>query len=104
MTDQQIIERLAEFLGWELTDAYNNGVECDLMVKRGDKYDLIGSPLKSWDTWRQVEEKIMEDEELTKKWFFHLASIEFPKEIPCMVILKADLPTRCNALISVLKS
>lgn len=51
---------------------------------------------EDWCYWRRIEERIMEDEDLKIKWL-----MAFPNQFEYM---KADLPTRCKALISVLQN
>jgi len=63
---------------------------------------LIGAwnPLKDWNHWRQVEEKIMEDGDLFGKLVMSFGKDLFGQNI--IKYLQADLPTRCKALCSVL--
>ncbi len=127
MTEQQKIERLAtEVMGWgkkhvkdnpelsfqwwsdgEPTFKYWKDVtvgEVDDMVHNSmvpeqadDIHALMWNPLTDWNHWRQVEEKVMEDERL-KAWFF----ADFCDEIE--TYLQADLPTRVDALLAALDS
>lgn len=64
--------------------------------------------MMDWNHWRQVEEKVMERDENLVLWErFMEAIVEFNETHPSWNELwnthKADLPTRCKALVSVLK-
>lgn len=59
-------------------------------------------PLTSWDDWRMVELKIMEDEELEFEFLSEIdVGLEDHSHI-CAKFLKADLPTKVSALLKVL--
>jgi len=124
MTDTEIIERLAEFMGWKAEECEQHMLKQGLYEHLGSKLcwstgkmiktsgtrpdwkeqvDYNWNPLKDWNHWRQVEEKLMEDWRLMRKFFesyqdgyaqFRNDSIE--------KYLQADLPTHCKALVSVL--
>ena len=105
ITDQEIIQRLALFMGWT-SDISNHGVPSWKFLINDNDYQWIDkrfwNPLSDWNHWRQVEEKVMEDEELWEKyWNMLWADNGFNNVLAGM---KADLPTRCKALISVLNS
>jgi len=62
------------------------------------------NPLTNWNHWRQVEEKVMEDEELwgaLVKECSASATRYLEKWSPYEYIM-TDLHTRCKALVSVL--
>lgn len=110
MTDQQIIERLAEFTGVNL-DTYgmrfyneSNPAGDTVDLGKDDVKILLGSwnPLKDWNHWRQVEEKVMEDESLFHLWITRID--QPPASSVSWHYAKADLPTRCKSLVSVLPS
>ena len=73
MTEQQTIERIAEWMGWK---------------------ELIWQDF-DWNAWRQVEEKLMEDEELWKRYM-----IRFSKSIT--TYMQATLSKRIDVLLSAL--
>ena len=103
LTDQQIIERLAEFMGWTklYTDrGFDWKGEYKIMADGND-----WNPLQDWNHWRQVEEKMMEDVGDNDTYYReYLKYFECPNADDCIVLyMKADLPTRCKALVSVLQ-
>lgn len=55
--------------------------------------EIDWNPLSSWDDWRRVEERVMEDEELWEKF-----ADRFPGDFPIDTYMRADLPTRAKAL------
>lgn len=55
------------------------------------------NPLKSWDDWRRVEEKVMEDDDL---WNSYEVIMENDDSFLGVTLCQADLPTRGSALIS----
>jgi hypothetical protein len=64
------------------------------------KKDVIWNPLVSWDDWRSVEEKVMEDEKLFTEWVWTIATPGKNARPVSMEVCEADLPTRCKALIA----
>lgn len=64
------------------------------------------NPLSSWDDWRRVEEKVMEDEKLWVEFLVQIWSVpatldvmQYADEVVAMGdLMKADLPTRAKAL------
>ncbi len=62
------------------------------------------NPLTSWDNWRQVEEKVMEDEKLIHRYWDQVMKLNIQTPIPRLVFIFADLPTRCSALLDALDS
>lgn len=97
-TQVEKIERLAEFMGWkkrELHDTFRSPYwesDGEFVV-----WLEVWNPLTDWNHWRQVEEKVMEDEDL---WNWFMA--DFCDEVTTYV--QADLPTRVDALLSALDS
>jgi len=88
MKDEQIIERLAEFMKdeWKST-AKAMAAHC----YGGD-----------WNLWRKLEEKVMEDPHVYIP-FFEDTVFEGNNHMEALLYYgQADLPTRCKALIQVL--
>lgn len=84
MTDKQKIEWLGEFADmqpWAVDDGWN--------------------PLTDWNHWRQVEEKVMENDRLLYKYiqFFWNKQEQWGQKF-----VKADLPTRAKALFLTLNA
>lgn len=103
MSDPQKIERLAtEVMGWTWRprEQYPNGAEywCD---SNGICHtQIIWNPLTDWNHWRQVELKVMEDNDLWLR--FVRDSKGFTYEMSDY--MKMDLHTRVDALIAALDS
>ncbi len=101
LTAQEQLEYLAtEIMEWEII-AHGPGYE-DLhpIVKNATGYvTQHWNPLTDWNHWRQVEEKVMEDEDLWEEFAQHLFGNESCR-IQLWLHMKADLPTRVSALIS----
>ena len=97
MSDQAIIERLAEFMGWKKV----NMEWGDIMFQKPPlKICFPFDPLHDWNDWRQVEEKVMKNKEL-----FELVLHQFwndKGEYGAYHYVLADLPTRCKALCAAL--
>lgn len=59
------------------------------------------NPLTDWNYWREIEEKLMEDEELFRK-MLHNFVLSFPNEkkdeAGAWQYIYADIPERCKAL------
>lgn len=53
------------------------------------------NPRLDWNHWRQVEEKVMEDEQLAESFVYKILRPGIPQSL-----YRADLPTRVSALIS----
>jgi len=87
MNEQQTKERLAEFMKgeWPLG---TRKLLADKMLK-GD-----------WNLWRQVEEKVMEDDSLIAALYHEKMNESYSTGFMCI----ADLPTRCKALVAVLSN
>lgn len=115
ITPQAQIEYLAtKVMGWELRnyeqdrpavdaadreDAFNNdgwGWE----GRESDEEAYQWNPLKSWDNWREVEERVMEDGKLWMGYLLQFAPVESNPHIVINSALRADLPTRVSALIA----
>lgn len=87
LTPHAQIEYLAtKVMGWQ---AYSDDIVENMKVIR----PLAWNPLTDWNHFRQVEEKVMEDEQL-----FNVYRIELEKSFGG--IIAADLPTRISALIA----
>jgi len=114
MTDEKIIERLAMFMGGRIEIMEDQiGSKRPFLVKEqtvnGRKGAFVFEPMKDWNDWRQVDEKVMEDRTLSRRYIVRLEkelgirwkpyTINFFK-----IISLVDLPTRCKALVSVLDS
>ena len=54
-------------------------------------------PVRKWDDWRMVEEKIMEDEKLWETFELLISAMPSPEESK-MKYMQAELSTRCNAV------
>ena len=101
MTDEEIKirGRIAEFMGW--TKGGFSGEWWWATQKHVAVIPVADwNPLRSWDDWRMVENKMLssKNEDLLPSFFntLHVASI--------ISYLKSDLPARCRALISILDS
>jgi hypothetical protein len=113
LSDEEIIERIAtEVMGREKKERpWNEQKDIAsfkgpwwLPPKRtdGTYYSVkIWNPLTDWNHWRQVEEKVMEDEYLFGEYLDNICNEEDDNEI---AVMKADLPTRCKALLAALSS
>jgi len=86
MSDTEIIEKLAEFIGWE------DGTQ-----------GAYWNPMEDWNDFRMVEERMMEDEELWEE-YWRILNHEDISDLTNGYGAKADLPTRCKALVSILDS
>lgn len=110
MTDEQIVTRLAtEVMGWEMV-THGKGYEfLPSMVKDETGYvRTLWDPLSDWNHWRQAELKVMENEKL-QNHYFHKVLLDGAyvrgSVLPMFqIFMKADLPTRCRALITALDS
>ena len=97
MTDQQRNEWLAEFMEFP---GFADGciIWFDNQTTPGEPHEnhTPWNPLESWDDWRQVEEKMMEDGKL---WAAFLKNKVWGRSAvitPCYMM--ADLPIRARAL------
>lgn len=120
MTDEERIAFLAmEVMGWEKRKNQNSfwftkDIENDIDAMQLASWDeekqphLFWNPLTSWDDFRQVEEKVMEDLNLWLE-FMHVLFEELSPEPPEAVVdcdqthaiascMLADLPTRAKSL------
>lgn len=89
-------EILAAWMGWELKQ--EEGWETVAFLPNGDSV-TASSLLKDWNLWRVLEEKVMKDVLLWHTFRKQHASMDFLREY-----MQADLPERCNALLSALDS
>lgn len=114
MKESQIIdERIAtEVLGWTLIDEeeYQNRMLANsysfngLLApneRRREMRHAWGMFYEDWNKWRQVEEKILGNE-LFDVFMANWCLAGDARSL--MVYCEADLPTRCEALISALDS
>lgn len=110
LTDQQKIAYLAEkVMGWPclhpLYEQEDVPGQPKRFCKRCQGMFLIRdwhvlrqwNPLTDWNHWRQVEEKVMEADGLFYKFKKHFWDDKWD---PFLEFMKADLPTRVDALIS----
>jgi hypothetical protein len=99
MTDEQKIAYLAErMMGWCVSKD-GKRVMRDLDDMWNDK-PFDWNPLADWNHWRQVEEKVMEDEKLIHRYWDEVMRANILTPIPRLVFIFADLPTRVSALIA----
>lgn len=120
MTDQQIIEWLAEFMGWHRGDFQKRAISTDRKRQSANYWyndegievanahtDVFANiyhwdPLKDWNHWRQVEEMMLKSRKLFYAYLSAMKTICKRGMDHQEWLHKADLPTRCKALISVL--
>ena len=119
MTDQKIIERLAEFVDLVpiVVDFTNRKVK--MYTSKNDKRKRVRfNPLENWNHWRECEEKVMEyDKKNNEKLLIKMTAgtaeektriLSYTNDIAAFVgfmlldYIESDLSTRCNALVSVL--
>lgn len=101
MTEGQNTYLAEKIMGWHKT---NGGLTWHAIGKRGKgafcgRVD-VWSPLTDWNHWRQVEEKVMEDEKLIKAFMAQLVTGtgKASRYWHTHPYLKANLPTRVDAL------
>ena len=121
MTDQEIIEILAEFMGWHKhggTTIHKKTGEMkkiwwwvlDGEVPALDMESKDWNPLESWDDWRMVEERMLEDESLYHDFMDNLTRRDIDGQLPALRITcylsigSSDLRTRCENIVSILKT
>jgi hypothetical protein len=113
MTPQAQIEYLAtKVMGWEhkplpdsLSDTewwWERGKPTEYVLKRPKK--MAWNPLADWNHWRQVEERMLNDD--SANLIFAFLDIlreagEYTDAEPEWVYMDADLPARVSALIAV---
>ncbi len=107
LTDEQKIAYLAEkVMGWKKETQNADGclwhfwtVNDIHMIETG-----AWNPLQSWDDWRQVEEKVMEDRNLFNNYIVTLAEDGMGEDISktsgVRSLIESPLPTRVDALIA----
>jgi len=68
----------------------------------GSSYEYVKQAIEEddWSWWRRLEEKVMEDDSLFVKYCSAIHDVDTYESV--FVLAKADLPTRCKALVSVL--
>lgn len=102
MTDEQIIDRLAvHVMGWHLDE---DGRYLDWKHRRWYGEENPWNPLIDWNHFRQVEERVIEDEDLAEEYLFALEPEDDGWERLAWILLKADLPTRCKAVLNAFDS
>jgi len=99
---QEIITRLAHFMGWEkggAGDAYcwHTDEEHGTVWQEDSNWN----PEIDWNDWRILEEKMMEDKGLRQDFLEKIFEDSAYKTLTYSYI-NANLPTRCQALVSVL--
>ncbi len=108
LTDEQVIERLAkDVMGWspELPRSiFQKWIETK--PEGSVVHSYTWNPLRYWDSWRMVEEKVFryehgkgwENEELEKAFSAYFCV----HEPLCGLVdyVHADLPTRCRAVLA----
>jgi len=108
MTTQEKVELICtNMMGWEKV-TYNKGWRNKATVlflenplgKRTKTRKF--NPYENWEDWRQVEEKIMEDYNLWTKFACDFCG--YPGDEAVRNYMEADLPTRCDALISIISN
>lgn len=92
LTNEQKIAYLAELMGWE---EKHKGEWRSKTSHEFQEWTSVWNPLTNWNHWRQVEEKVMEDEKLFETYLAKLSPWLFASEVTA-----ADRPTRAVALIS----
>lgn len=113
LTNGQKIGRLAAFMGWDHSTQNDGPTHCPTC---GDNPKW--NPLESWDDWRMVEEKVMENDDLFAHYMAKVIAMQWQKEKGNTIsisgrrggvtfrrtlsLMKANLPTRVDALLSVL--
>ena len=94
MTSQEQIEYIAtKVMKWHLK-TYAAGAYGHWLNAKNEKIHGVGlwDPLESWDDWRQVELKIMEDRDL---WYEYVSRIGSG-----LNMMQNELPTRVFFLIA----
>lgn len=110
MTDTQKVEWLAEFMGWTkhqdgnewMWDRRRSPQESSLggenRAKGKRRFVISFDPLTDWNHWRQVEEKVMEDDKLHCKFIESVVDVYRGPRGQVEDYMKADLPNRAKAL------
>lgn len=118
LNDEQKVEFLAtKVMGWHSKKL--KGCDCEYWHRSDgacvcgaksdyacDMHDCFWNPLTDWNHWRQVEEKIMEDDKDGMKLFAIVNYAAAPKGLNSWHTrnsawwnyCKADLPARCKSL------
>jgi hypothetical protein len=105
MTPQAQIEYLAtKVMGWTVTRNIYGEYKMEPHIKAINQYLGVGwNPLKDWNHWRQVEEKVMVDNPLRTAYVkkFLLGTASKNNGLGCAkIMIGLDLPTRVSALIA----
>ena len=110
MTDSEKIAYLAEkVMGWEKKEwevgdpgAYWNWARKDT---REFAMGRFWNPLESWDSWRQVEERVMKDERLWCHFVTDLVpACSVDTDYAMLAYAATDLPTRVDCLVQAHRS
>lgn len=103
--DQQIIERLAKFMGVTVVKRKGRWFK-EEDGGGGFREYSPWNVLRDWNTWRQVELKVMEDRKLSFAFFNKMWRGSRVKchEDSMEDYAFADLPTRCKALLDAIDS
>ena len=97
MREEQIIQRLAGFMGHEIDGKYDPRDE-SLPCKIGT-FRFRFKPYENWNHWRQIEEKFLK--ETSEEWSIFMKFMDlYDNDIGRY--LATDLPIRCEDLVSVL--
>jgi len=103
MNEQQTIEQLAKIL-WRCGRCKEWRTDC--VVCRGSPTQVIDAgfnPIEDWNQFRVMEELVIK-KGLANKYLEEIAEIKEGDNVYLdqTFYMKADLPTRCQALVSVL--
>lgn len=111
MTNQELVNRLAmEVMSWVEEDGAWIGANGEPMAKTriGGYEGQYWNPLTDWNHWRQVEKRVLENEDLFgafKRSFMDSDTVHpYLLNDNIYLYMKADLPTRCRALLTALDS
>jgi len=100
---QAKIERLAAFIGKKIFKKQDiDFVTGEPRIWFIDENEFWWNPLTDWNHWRQVEEKVMEDEKLLER-YVHKVCL-FCHAHGLSTVMRPDLPERVDALLSALNS
>ncbi|MDD5026831.1 MAG: hypothetical protein PHH13_05705 [Candidatus Peribacteraceae bacterium] len=109
MTDSELIEALADFMGWKLVTRLSHShvfSKHPTDWKRENVEDW--NPLASFDDFRMVEEKMIEDAnkryDATWSRFLRYFALKTEPIETLANYMKAPLRTRCEAALSAVRS
>ncbi len=99
---QEQIEYLAtKVMGWKMHPRIGVFGQPRVYTDRKVFQPEDWNPLTDWNHWRQVEEKVMEDEKLYRYYCFEVSkSTGGAGAFAVDRAIAADLDTRCDALIA----